>query len=209
MNLFLSIWPLSLIFVTFRIDKNLYMCVFYFDPSSEVKLWFNSFIQWARSSLNFILPVYNSFQALSKQLTGTEFISCFSVQVNFLLISSTGTQSKLWPIKIRAFHFRFFWMNDDLYYCWIHYRLFVTDSDLVSGFWIGCARSKQENTIRRSKPVSTVFSSAPDIGRVLWAGKWVWRCRDNSKTLSTPSEEDQARLKKLSSSKSTTQAVVE
>jgi len=53
------------------------------------------------------------------------------------------------------------------------------------------------------------FSSAPDIGKVRLGQKVGVTNRDNSRTLSTPSEEDQARLKKLSSSKSTTPAVVE
>jgi len=65
----------------------IYICACrYFNPSSEVKL---KFICEHKALLQLIRSVYNSlilFQALSKQLTGTEFISCFSVQcsqVNF------------------------------------------------------------------------------------------------------------------------------
>ena len=56
---------------------------------------------WAGSSLQFIRSVYSSlisFQASSKQLTGTEFILHFpfkAVNSTFIWISSTGTQSIL------------------------------------------------------------------------------------------------------------------
>ena len=46
-----------------------------------------------------------------------------------------------------------------LYYWCFKYITSITViySRIFSGSWIGCAWSKQENTIRRSKPVSTVF----------------------------------------------------
>ena len=42
--------------------------------------------------------------------------------------------SQFWALRTEHFIFDSFWMNDNLYCCWIHYRYFVTDSDLVSGF---------------------------------------------------------------------------
>jgi len=59
----------------------------YFNPSSEVKLKFSC---EHKALLQLIRSVYNSlilFQALSKQLTGTEFISCFSVQSSLRQLS--------------------------------------------------------------------------------------------------------------------------
>jgi len=54
--------------VIFYIDKNLYMCVFYFDPlfrSVDLIYFFISFILQAWSSLNFIRSICNSLISFS------------------------------------------------------------------------------------------------------------------------------------------------
>ena len=96
----------------------------------SIKLFCNWFVQFT------ILWFYSSLkQAVNRNWVHFVFFrSMQSSQLSFWF--STGTGSKLWPIKIRAFISVFFWMNDDLYYYWIHYRLFCTYSNSVSGFWI-------------------------------------------------------------------------
>jgi len=91
--------------------------------------------------LQLIRSVYSSlilFQALSKQLTGTEFISRFSVQSSLSQLSFEFLQSELsqfWALRTEHFIFDYLlWMNDFWYHCLNTLPLFVTDSNLVSGF---------------------------------------------------------------------------
>jgi len=196
---FLSI-KTTVVYFRYVIDKNdIYMCVSWFWSILWSKTQVHS---WAGSSLQLIRSVYSSlisFQALSKQLTGTEFISRFSVQSSLSQLSFGFLQpelSQFWALTTEHF-FRFFLMDDNFYivvlnilplYCYLFKTRFRS--------WInGCAWNKKIQVwglnLRRSS-----YLSCTDIITSLWGWKasewiarhWVLCCSSGSSGLVHPSK---------------------
>ena len=91
----------------------------------SIKLFCNWFVQFT------ILWFYSSLkQTVQPELSYFMFYS----QVKLFLLIFNRNWVEIVTNQNQSVYFRFFWMNDDLYCYWIHYRLFYTYSNPFAGF---------------------------------------------------------------------------